>query len=836
MTSHVTGAAAPGTLVTPSLELTRRIGAGGMGTVWVAFHRGLRKEVAVKLMAESILSSEELRSRFAEEAVAGANVKSPHVVQVFDTGASEALGPYIVMELLEGQDLGARLARDGVLTPAHVTRLVAQAAHALDRAHAIGIVHRDIKPPNLFLCVEEGAPFTTKVLDFGVATLRQGATPLTRVGTSVGTPMYMSPEQAAASRDLDGKSDLYALGLVAFRALTGTAAFPRESIEALGLGVYNLPPPKLTERRSSLPRAVDAWFARACARDREARFPDGATMAAELSRALGVDATATTDASDEPPRTEGPTRPHAPAPATPEPEIVARRERTELLPLNTEAGLSQRTKPGAESPASPPRNKGLIVIATAALVLSLVGWMLHGRTTASERHAQEAPRAATPSSATSSAPASIPIGVLLDLSGERRSNGKKLLAATVAAEELVNRAGGVRGRPIRLVVKDDQGDTGAFLTEAARALLREEGLRVIVGPMTSPQVEIVAPLAQAAGVLELTGSATSPTFTTLQRPDERVLFRTLPSQTVQAEALARVMRGAAVVPFPDESADAGTTARGRAAQIPAQPVRCASVAVVATDDVAGKPFAEVFERSFAASGGRVVETRFVAAEDQASYASEIRAIARSRADCQVLVLGPKAAARYLRQAIAEPLERPDAGLPTTFACSTLATSDLIAYARVNPRDEASPSVADGVRGVRPATVQRWRPEYLELEHLLSTSDAGTDVSVSPFVANQFDAAILAALTLEAAGPDADAARLRRTLREISRGGRVYGPQELPQLLAALRRGERVDYVGASGDVDLDENGDVESDLVTWIVTGGAIVETGRVPSEARVRP
>jgi neutral amino acid transport system substrate-binding protein len=530
------------------------------------------------------------------------------------------------------------------------------------------------------------------------------------------------------------------------------------------------------------------------------------------SRALGIDVAraevldATVDEGAPPseaPRSDGPTR--APAPAAV--------KTSEPPPPNTEAGLTQRTLPGAQGAVSPPRRKGLKVIAaTAALgAIALGGWTLHrARDGGShEAHTPTAPAAAPSPSSAPSAPsasgvgtalAAIPIGVLLDLSGERRQNGQKLLAATVAAEELVNRSGGVRGRPIRLVVKDDQGDTGTFLKAAARELLQVDGLKAILGPMTSTQVALVAPLAQAAGVLELTASATSPELTRLQRPEQRLLFRTVPSQTLQAKALARVMRGT-----------------------------CKSAAVVATDDVIGRPFAEVFTASFTASGGRVVETQLVEADDQASYAKEIHAVVEARADCQVLVLGPKAAARYLRQSLVEPVERPGAKLPATFGVGSLATSDFIAYSRANPHDEASPSVAENVRGVRPATKLGWRPEYIELVHLLSTSDAGEDVSAAPFVANQFDATILAALSLHGAGPDAGAAQLRTHLREIARGGRVYGPHEMPQLLAAIRREERVDYVGASGDVDLDENGDVEGDLVTWVAKGGAIVETGRVP-------
>ena len=323
--------------VTPNIELTKRLGAGGMGTVWIARHHALRKDVVVKLMAESLVSSDDLRRRFTQEAAGGANVKSPHVVQVYDTGVSDELGPFIVMEHLEGEDLEARLAREKTLAPADVVRVVSHVAHALDRAHAIGLVHRDIKPANIFLCTD-GTTFTCKVLDFGVARWRDGATPPTETGVSLGTPTYMSPEQASGRDDLDGTSDLYALGLVAFRALTGAPAFSRASFEALGFGVYNLPLPKMTERAPALPAAVDDWFARACARKPADRFADAASMAVALAKALDVAAEATPEA----PKTEGETRPRVTpaAPATREP---------------TNAKLAQKTSPAV--PAKTPRGR-----------------------------------------------------------------------------------------------------------------------------------------------------------------------------------------------------------------------------------------------------------------------------------------------------------------------------------------------------------------------------------------------------------------------------------------------------------------------------------------------
>ena len=210
------------------------------------------------------------------------------------------------------------------------------------------------------------------------------------------------------------------------------------------------------------------------------------------------------------------------------------------------------------------------------------------------------------------------------------------------------------------------------------------------------------------------------------------------------------------------------------------------------------------------------------AAPRADYRDEIRAVARSRADCLVLAVGPKAAARYLRQASAG--DHP----ASTFAVGTLATDDFLAYARDDARDASSASVAEGVRGVRPATRPTWRPEYAEFVHLMSLVDGGTSASGEPSAANQFDAMMYAALTLEAAGLDAGGAGLHRAFHSIARGGTVFGPQELPQMMAALRRGTSIDYVGASGDVEVDANGDVEGDLVEWKIEKGAIIETRRL--------
>ena len=158
----------PGTMVTPTVRLVRPLRSGGMGSVWVAHHQGLQTQVAVKFLSAELASDPTSVARFAREAAAASQVKSPHVVQTFDHGVTSEGLPFIVMELLEGEDLTRRL-QGGPLAPPTVAQIVTQIAKALTRAHEKGIVHRDIKPDNIFLCGVEGDELYTKLLDFGIA-------------------------------------------------------------------------------------------------------------------------------------------------------------------------------------------------------------------------------------------------------------------------------------------------------------------------------------------------------------------------------------------------------------------------------------------------------------------------------------------------------------------------------------------------------------------------------------------------------------------------------------------------------------------------------------------
>jgi serine/threonine-protein kinase len=277
----------PGVVVADKFQLIREIGRGGMASVWVAKHLGLDGLVAVKFIDESF-AHPTARARFEREARAAARLRSPHVVQVFDYGVWQGT-PYIAMEYLEGEDLGARLKAVGRLAPVDTVRVVCEVARALMKAHNEGIVHRDLKPANVFLARDIDREHC-KVLDFGIAKTPDPRPEGTLQGSGqvVGTPEYMSPEQATAVDVIDWRSDLWSLAVIAFRCLTGTNPFETTSVTATLLRVAHDPIPMPSGVVSDLPPAVDAWWQRATQRRPEERFQSAKALAQSLADALGL--------------------------------------------------------------------------------------------------------------------------------------------------------------------------------------------------------------------------------------------------------------------------------------------------------------------------------------------------------------------------------------------------------------------------------------------------------------------------------------------------------------------------------------------------------------------
>jgi hypothetical protein len=270
-------------------RLIRQLGQGGMGSVWLAEHLTLRSPVAIKLIEPSIAANQEALARFLREAQAAASLRSPHVVQILDYGVDGSV-PFIAMEVLEGESLATRLERVRRLPPLETARLMNHVARAMTRAHEMGIVHRDLKPDNVYI-VRNDEEELAKVLDFGVAKsnlhgLGATASSGTRTGSVLGTPYYMSPEQAEGSKLLDQRTDIWAMGVIAFECLLGVRPFEAETLGSLLLAICAREMP-IPSRVGPVPPGFDAWFARACARDPALRYATAKEAVADLRRVCG---------------------------------------------------------------------------------------------------------------------------------------------------------------------------------------------------------------------------------------------------------------------------------------------------------------------------------------------------------------------------------------------------------------------------------------------------------------------------------------------------------------------------------------------------------------------
>ena len=301
----------PAKLVGGRYALESLLGTGGMGEVWRARHVALNTLVAIKFLHGTSAQRLSTRKRFLTEAQVTAQLKTRHAVQVFDFGVTDDGQPYLVMELLDGETLGHRITRQTRLPVATTVRFLEQAARALERAHAVGIVHRDFKPDNIVISLDEEGKEHVKVLDFGIAKLlneleadsveddREASTDLppphakafatfTKTGTILGTPLYMSPEQVRNSADLDLRADIWAFGVVAFQCLTGVPPFEGKNLiqlfEKITTGIH----PRARSINRELPAGFDEWFDIACAPDATNRFASAKAAVAALGIALEV--------------------------------------------------------------------------------------------------------------------------------------------------------------------------------------------------------------------------------------------------------------------------------------------------------------------------------------------------------------------------------------------------------------------------------------------------------------------------------------------------------------------------------------------------------------------
>lgn len=272
-----------GQVIGGKYKVVRHIGEGGMAAVYEARHVEIQRPFALKFLHPWLTGDEEWLERFRREAAAGGALISEHIAAIVDIGVTPDDAPYIVMEFLVGEDLGQRLSRECTLKPQEAIELVIQTCSGLSVAHAAGVVHRDLKPENLFLAERELGGTTVKILDFGIAKLRAAhLAQVTRRGMVIGTPFYMSPEQAGGRWDVDHRTDIYALGVILFELLSGDKPFVGENHTALLNQIIGGPPPSLKERCPTISDELSRVVQQAMATSARERFQTAAEFAEAL--------------------------------------------------------------------------------------------------------------------------------------------------------------------------------------------------------------------------------------------------------------------------------------------------------------------------------------------------------------------------------------------------------------------------------------------------------------------------------------------------------------------------------------------------------------------------
>ncbi len=296
-----TAALEPGEMIRSKYRVDRVLGEGGMGWVIAAEHVGLGQQVAIKILREELRSNPELVERFSREARAASRLESDHVCRVLDVDALDDGTPFMVLEYLEGSDLSCVLDGGEPLPLAVAAAWTLEACEAVAEAHALGIVHRDIKPANLFIARRPNGKTRVKVLDFGISKMETavGAS-VTSTSNVMGSAHYMSPEQMLASRDVDARADIWALGITLYELTTATLPFPGESVTQVAALVMTTVPQPPSALRPELPAGFDEIVMRCLAPEREDRFESVAELAAALAPFAATDAAEGADPAHDP--------------------------------------------------------------------------------------------------------------------------------------------------------------------------------------------------------------------------------------------------------------------------------------------------------------------------------------------------------------------------------------------------------------------------------------------------------------------------------------------------------------------------------------------------------
>lgn len=273
----------PGDLVAGKYRLVKPLGEGAMGAVWSATNELTHKNVAIKFMSAELAADETMRKRLLREASAAGRLSHDNIINVYDVGVTESGSPFLVMELLQGESLSDRLEREGRLSPGETVAIALAIADALEAARVAGVVHRDLKPANVFLQASSAGRVVVKVLDFGVSKVQQGDASATSTGVAIGTPAYMSPEQARGERTVDHRSDVWALGVVIYEMLTGEWPFRGETVYAIVAEIISANAPDVRVQAPEVSQALGDVVSCCLRRDPGLRFQSAGDARAALA-------------------------------------------------------------------------------------------------------------------------------------------------------------------------------------------------------------------------------------------------------------------------------------------------------------------------------------------------------------------------------------------------------------------------------------------------------------------------------------------------------------------------------------------------------------------------
>jgi serine/threonine-protein kinase len=424
-----------GEIIDGKYKIEGYIGEGGMGAVARAQHLVRKAPVALKFMAPAVTYVAGAVDRFVNEAVAASALKSDHVVQVFDVGKLPDGSPYLVLELLDGHDAAALLEKEpgGIEVP-RAAHIVLQVLRALEVAHAAGIIHRDLKPSNCFLVSQDGDAEFVKLLDFGISKITTEAATedasLTKTNTALGTPLYMSPEQARSARKVDFRTDIYSAGVILYELLSGTPPHLSEGGEVTEVlyKLFTTDAPSIADKRANLPPALAVIVHKALARDPAARFASAhefaealvpfcdARSASEIAK-LKAKAAATNPGSQSASQVRIQSSPNfdaqdatadtmlGAASAPPTGQVHSRPETSEAA-IRTDLGSAQDATPAP--PAKSSRAPVVIGAVAALAILAVVGVVMSNRTTSPRADDTPKTQTAPPPSSLTTAPTIIP--------------------------------------------------------------------------------------------------------------------------------------------------------------------------------------------------------------------------------------------------------------------------------------------------------------------------------------------------------------------------------------------------------------------------------------------